>query len=188
MPISDDEAVRLINHIESTVREVASVPNMQGIAGLVDQWRADVEAGRTIERKVSVRPSPGVDEPTETLRLRSTTSGDFVGKEDYTVLEQLDMLVVSLCLAFLAPSMMSERLLDTIAQYSREHDRQEPPDPVIDFLGVETTDATRTISVISRDTIVQSKKATAELVALSKEIIQEANLDPRKLIEGEDVA
>ena len=34
MPISEEEAERLINHIEETVRRIASDPDMRGIIGL----------------------------------------------------------------------------------------------------------------------------------------------------------
>ena len=188
MPISEDEADLLISHIEETVREVASDPRMRGITGLIDQWKADVEAGRPIERKLRVQRSPGVDGLIEAPGSRSTTSGDFVGKEEYTKFEQLDMLVLSLYLAFLAPSIMSERLLDTIGKYGGVQDQQEKLDPVIDLLGVAPTDASRTSSRISRETIAQSKESTKKLATLLNEIIEEAELTPRRLIDGEDIA
>ena len=188
MAISEEEADELISYIEKTVREVASDPRMKGITELIDQWKADVEAGRPIERKLSVRRGPGVNNLIEAPRSRSTTSGDFVGKEDYTKFEQLDMLVVSLYLAFLAPYIMSERLLDTIAEYAGEPNQREKSDPVIDLLGVASTDATRTSSPISRETIAQSNKSTAKLAALLNEIIQEADLTPRKFIDGQGIA
>lgn len=188
MPISEEEAERLISRIEMTVREVASNPRMRGITELIDQWKADVEAGRPIERKLPVRRSLGVDGSIDAPRSRSTTSGDFVGKEDYTNVEQLDMLVVSLYLAFLAPSTMSERLLDTIEKYSGEKDQHEKPDPVVDLLGVASTDASRTFTRISRETIAQSNGSTSKLASLLNEIIQEAGLTPRRLIDGEDIS
>ena len=187
MPISEEEAERLINHIEETVRRIASDPDMRGIIGLIDQWKADVEAGRSIERKLPVRRSPDLDGLIDTPRSRSTTSGDFVGKEDYTNVEQLDMLVVSLGLAFLVPSMMSKRLLGTITKYSEGQDQEERPDPVIHLLGVTTTDVSRTSSSISRETIAQSYESTAELATLLNEIVKEAELTPRRLIDGEGV-
>lgn len=70
MPISEEEAGRLISHIELTVREVASDPRMRGITELIDQWRADVEAGRPIERKLLVVRSPNVDGLIEAPRSR----------------------------------------------------------------------------------------------------------------------
>ena len=187
MPILEDDADRLISHIEMTVREIASDPRMRGITGMIDQWKADVEAGRPIERKLQVQRSPGPDGLIEAPRSRSTTSGDFVGKEDYTKFEQLDMLIISLYLAFLAPSIMSERLLDTITKYRAEQDQQEKPDPVIELLGIASTDASRASSHISRETIAQSNESTAKLASLLKEIIKEAKLTPRKLIHGEDI-
>ena len=41
---------------------------------------------------------------------------------------------------------------------------------------------------ISRATIAQSKEATEMLAILLEEIIREAELTPRKLFDGEDVA
>ena len=188
MPISEEEAEHLINHIEMTVREVASGPRLRGITELIDQWKADVEAGRPIERKLPVRRSSDVDGLIDAPRSRSTTSGDFVGKEDYTKFEQLDMLIVSLYLAFLAPSTMSERLLDTIEKYSREPSQQEKPSAVIDFLGVASTDESRMFARISRETITQSNEATSKLASVLNEIIQETGLTPRRLIDSEDIS
>ena len=188
MPISEDEADRLISHIEKTVRVVASDPRMQGITGLIDQWKADVEAGRPVERKLPVRRTPSLDNLIEPPRSSSTTSGDFVGKEDYTKFEQLDMLVVALYLAFLAPSIMSKRLLDTIAKYRGDEAQLEKTDPVVDLLGVASPDATRTSSQISWETIAQSSRSTEKLATLLSEIIEEAELTPRKLVDGEDMA
>ena len=98
------------------------------------------------------------------------------------------MLVVSLGLAFLAPSMMSKRLRDSIVNYSGEQDQQEKADPVIHLLGVATTDASRTSPHISRETIAQSYESTAKLAILLNEIIQEAELTRRRLMDGEDIA
>ncbi len=187
MSISEEEAKRLISHIEETVREVASDPDMRGTIGLIDQWKADVEAGRSIERKIRLQPSQSHDGLTGTSRSQLTTSGEFIGKEDYTPVEQLDMLVVSLCLAFLVPSMMSERLLDTIEKYSGEQDQQEKSVPVFRLVRVADTDTSRTSSDISRETIAQSNQSTARLATLLNEIIQEAELTPRRLMDGEDI-
>ena len=140
MPISEDEAGRLIEIIERTVRGAAG--HSRGIMRLIDQWKADVEAGRPVERKLRVRQSPDADGLIEGPRSRSKSRGDFVGKEDFTNVEQLDMLVDALGLAFLAPYMMSKRLLDTIENNGAEQNqRRTPPDPVIRFDEVATADA-----------------------------------------------
>ena len=97
------------------------------------------------------------------------------------------MLVVSLGLAFLVPSMMSNRLLDTISKYREEQEQEESPAPVIDLVGVATTDLSRTSPRISQETITQSNESTEKLATLLSEIIREAGLTPRKLIEGEDI-
>ena len=190
MPISEDEAERLINHIEETVRSFASDPGMRGVIGLVDQWKADVEAGRPIERRLSVRRSSGPvqDDLFDVPPSPSTTSGDFIGKEDYTNVEQLDMLVNSLGLAFLVPPMMSKRLLDTITKYSEEQNQEERPDLVVRFLGATTTDVSRISPPVSRETIAQSYASTEELAALLNEIVQEAELTPRRFMDDEDIS
>ncbi len=187
MPISEDEAERLISHIEATVRRVTRDPSMSGITGLIDQWKADVEAGRSIERKLRFRASRGFDDLTDTPRSGLTTSGDFVGKEDFTRVEQLDMLVVSLRLAFLVPSMMSARLLDTIAEYCGEQDQQEKKELVVQLFGVSTTDVAPTSPSISREMIARSNEVTAKLATLLDEIIREAEFTPERLIDGEDI-
>ena len=188
MPVSDDEAERLISHIVETVRGVAGESSMRGITELIDQWKADVEAGRPIERKLRIQPSPSLVEFADTRRSRSATSGDFIGKEDYTILEQLDMLVVSLYLAFLVPSMMSERLLGTIEKYGRTKDQQEKSDPIIHLLGVATTDVSSTSPRISHETIAQSNESTEKLATLLNEIVQEAGLTPRIFIDGKGIS
>lgn len=98
------------------------------------------------------------------------------------------MLVVSLYLSFLAPYSMSERLLDTITKYTGDQNQQEKSDPVIELLGAESTDASRTSSRISRQTITQSKVSTAKLATLLNEIIQEAGLIPRRLVDDGDIS
>lgn len=188
MPISEEEADRLISHIEMTVREIASDPPMPGITALIDQWKADVEAGRPVELKLPVHRRRGVDGLIDTSRSRPTTSGEFVGKEDYTKFEQLDMLIVSLYLAFLAPSTMSKRLLDTIEEFSGEPNQQEKPSAAVDLLGVASTDESPRFTHISRETIAQSNESTSKLASLLNEIVQEAGLAPRRFIDGEDIA
>ena len=175
-----------LDQIETTVREIAG--DSKGIIGLIDQWKADVEADRSVERKLRVRQSPDVDGLIEAPRSRSKTSGDFVGKENFTNTMQLDMLIDALGLAFLAPFMMSERLLDTIENNGGEQDRKGMPDPVIHFEEVATTDTSHAPPRISRATIAQSKEATAEVAILLSEIIRETGFTPRRLIDGEDGA
>jgi len=184
MAISEDEALRLVQHIEKTARQVAEQPAMRGVAELINQWRADVEAGRPIERKLSVKQSPGLDVLSDTPRSRSTTSGDFVGREEYNNVEQLDMLVGALGLAFIAPPMMSGRLLDTIARFGGLAGEQEHSDPFVNLAGVETTEASSKATPISREMVAQSREAVEALAKLLSEISHEADLTPRRLIES----
>src|SRR3546814_1080117 len=74
MAISDDEARRLIEHLERTAREAAEQQDKPGITGIINQWRVDVEAGRPVERKLKVRQSPGLDVLTGTPRSSTTRS------------------------------------------------------------------------------------------------------------------
>ena len=151
MPIDNDEAARLIRLIEETVSEITRDPNMRGIKELISQWKADVEAGRPIQRKLSVRADPGniafIDEESS----RPTARGEFVGREDYTPLEQLDMLVEALGLAFLAPTMMSRCLLDAIKNFGHEQDQKGKPEPTIYFMEGATTDTSPVALSISQE-------------------------------------
>jgi hypothetical protein len=178
MAISEDEAAALIKHIETTVGAAAEKPEFHGILDLLNQWRSDVDAGRSIERKLSVRQSPGLDVLTETPRTRATAKGDFVGKEDYNGLEQLELLVTALDLAYVAPKMMAERFLDIVASTSGEANAKAGADISIAFVGVGETDAAATGRTISRAGVAQSHEATTRLSELLAEISREAGFTP----------
>lgn len=183
MAISEIEAADLIKHIEKTVRSAAEQPEYHGILDLLNQWRSDVDAGRSIERKLSVRQSPGLDVLSETPRTRATAKGDFVGKEDYNALEQLELLVSALNLAYVAPKMMAERFLDMVAASSGEADPKASVDVVVEFVGVGETDAAATRQTISRAGIAQSHETTKGLSDLLAEIAQDAGFKPRTMSE-----
>lgn len=188
MAISENEAQQLIEHIEKTIRELADQAAMLGVIELMGQWKADVEAGRSVERKLSVRQSPGLDRLVEAPRSRSTTSGDFVGKEDYNNVEQLDMLVAALGLAYVAPPMMSKRLLDKVSELSEQKGQPEQSDLTIELRGVATSEESTPSLRISRASIGQSLKATLGLRNVLSEITREAELTQRRLAENEDGA
>ncbi|ESX02329.1 hypothetical protein NKJ16_29535 [Mesorhizobium sp. M0179] len=188
MAISEDEAASLIVLIERTVREVAGKPDTQGIIDMMNQWRSDVEAGRPVERKLSVRQSPGLDELAGAPRSRTTTSGDFVGREDYSKVEQLDMLIAALGVAYVAPQMMATRFLDTIVSCSEQARQKAQFEPIAHFVGVGDTEESRAAPSISRTTIMQSREATMPLARLLDEITREAELTPRLLSDRDGVA
>lgn len=187
MAISNDQAAHLIEHIEHSVRVEATKQDKQGIIDIINQWRSDVEAGRQIERKLTVRQSPGLDVLSDTPRTRSTSSGEFVGKEDFTPIEQLDMLITALGLAFVAPQMMAQRFIDAISEYSGA-DAKAQEEPVVRFIELgEDTDLEPDADYqdrISRQSISQSREHVEDLATLLLEISDEAGLSHRKLTDS----
>lgn len=177
MAISDDEARRLIEHLERTAREAAARQDKAGITEIINQWRADVEAGRPVERRLKVRQSPGLDVLTETPRSRSISSGEFVGAEDYSPIEQLDMLVSALGLALVAPQMMARRFMDAITAFSGP-DTKGQYDPVVRLVGIADADEPEgdAPARISRTSIDRSRELTSALDTLLSEISKEADL------------
>lgn len=177
MAISDDEAKRLIKHLEGTAREAAEQQNKPGITEILNQWRMDVEAGRPVERKLKVRQTPGLDVLTGAPRSSTTSSGEFVGTEDYSPIEQLDMLVSALGLALVAPQMMARRFMDAIANFSGLSEKGLY-DPVVRLVGVADTDEPEgdAPARISRTSIDQSRELTGSLDKLLREIIEAADL------------
>ncbi|PSJ39041.1 hypothetical protein [Allosphingosinicella deserti] len=178
MAMTDAEAARLVTHLEAAVRQFASEPTANGILDVLNQWRSDVEAGRQVERKLKVRQSPGIDELAGVPRGGATTTGDFVGKEEYSNFEQLDMLVAALGVAFLAPKMMASRVIGMVK-------RSIPPATaaqgvVVHRVGVGDDDATEVVQPISSVTIAQSDLATLKLGRLLDEISREAGLPSRQ--------
>lgn len=189
MSISDDEATSLIEHIEQTVREAATRQDKPGITEIINQWRSDVEAGRPVERKLKVRQSPGLDVLSETPRSPTTSSGDFVGRESFSPIEQLDMLVAALGVALLAPQMMARRFMNTISSFGGTGG-EGPFDPVVRLVGVADTDEPERDAParISRASIQQSQELTLPLDKLLREIIEEADLPQGKVPVGEGLA
>jgi hypothetical protein len=187
MSISDDDAEKLVNFIESKVREETSEQEKAGILNIINQWRSDIEVGRQVERKVVVRQSPGLDTLAEVPRSRSATSGDFVGREDYEPTEQLNMLIGALGVAYLAPQMMAQRFIQAIEDFGGTGDEQKVvPDVrfvgVGEFGGFEEDD----LGKISRANIEQSRGKTDALSSLLDEISNEAEIPQRKFSEHLD--
>lgn len=187
MAISEDEARRLIEHLERIARQAATQQDKPGIIEIINQWRADVEAGRPVERKLKVRQSPGLDVLSATPRSSTTSSGDFIGTEDYRPIEQLDMLVSALGVALVAPEMMARRFMDAITTFSGAGTKGLY-DPVVRLVGVADTDEPEgdAPARISRASIDQSREAIGALDKLLREIVEEADLPQRDLpIAGE---
>lgn len=187
MSISDDDAKKLVRFIESKVREEASEQDKAGILDIIDQWRSDVEVGRQVERKVVVRQSPGLDAWAEVPRSRSTTSGDFVGREDYEPTEQLNMLIGALGVAYLAPQMMAQRFMQAIEDFGGTGDEQRIF-PNVRFVGIREFDGSEEDEVgkVSRANIEQSRGKTDALSSLLDEISNEAEIPQRKFSENLD--
>lgn len=177
MAISDDEARRLIKHLERTAREAAELQNKPGITEIINQWRVDVEAGRPVERKLKVSQSPGLDVLTGAPRSSTTSSGEFVGTEDYSPIEQLDMLVSALGLALVAPQMMARRFIDAITNFS-DPGTKGRYDPIVRLVGVADTGEPEAEAParISRESIDQSRELTGALDKLLREIVEAADL------------
>lgn len=180
MDISEEEAIKLIAHIERTMREASSEPNLHGIINILNQWRADVDAGRQVERRLIVSQSPGLDKIAEVPRSRSPVSGEFVGKEEYTPHVQLDMLVNALAIAFIAPPMMAQRFINAITEYSEATVQTEP---VIHLVGVGEKDGTEasSSSKISHKNIAQTRQKTSAITSILMEISKDENLAKRNL-------
>lgn len=167
----------MIEHLEQVARDAADRQGKSGITEIINQWRADVEAGRPVERKLKVRQSPGLDVLTETPRSRTMSSGEFVGAEDYSPIEQLDMLVSALGLALVAPQMMARRFMDAITDFSGLGTKGQY-DPVVRLVGIADTDEPEgdAPARISRTSIDQSRELTGALDKLLREIAREADL------------
>lgn len=178
MAIDDEEAGRLISTILQAVSEGAPSLERSGVNEVINQWRAEIEAGRPIERKLRVRQSPGLDVVSGTPRSGSSSTGEFVGKEEYSKIEQLDLLVEALGLAFSAPQMMASRFLDTIIKYSSPGGDKRPEQ--ISAVLVDGSNPDVPGRSIDRGVIAQSEEATARLVELLNELSQEGDLQVRK--------
>jgi hypothetical protein len=89
MAISDEEANQVIAAIEEAFPHESLKLGRDAIADLLQQWRAEIEAGRPIDRKLKVTERPGLDELAGVPRTRTSSTGEFVGKQDYRPAEQL---------------------------------------------------------------------------------------------------
>lgn len=177
MAIDETEADLLIAALVEAIPADALQSARHAVGDLISQWRAEIEAGRPVDRKLKVRQSPGLDELVGIARSGTTYTGEFVGKAEYSKFEQLDLLVEALGLVFAAPQMMASRLLDTV-RYYRSSQGVGATEPLsIEFAG---TGETETPALSIDETIVtQSIKATASLTVLLDEISRVGALKER---------
>lgn len=124
MAISDEEVRQVVNAITDALEPQESGP--YAIADFLQQWHAEVAAGRPIDRKLRVAESPGLDEPADVPRARTRSTGEFVGKQDFSPTEELDLLLEALGLSFVAPPMMAARFLETVKQYRVNEETENP--------------------------------------------------------------
>ncbi|MEY8143099.1 hypothetical protein [Falsihalocynthiibacter sp. CO-5D18] len=178
MVISEDDADRLIATILDALTDKNLEPNGSGVNDLIGQWRAEIESGRAIDRKLTYKQSPGLDEVSGTPRSGTSTSGDFVGKEEFTKVEQFDLLIETLGLAFMAPQMMASRFLDNIEKFSSpENSGKAEPTKISLADGGDSEGAVRHIN---RENVAQSAAATDQLGKLLQELAKEAGLKLRQ--------
>ncbi|WAJ28512.1 hypothetical protein [Antarcticirhabdus aurantiaca] len=177
MAISEDEAQTLMDAILDAIAKQSTQPGSSTADEMIGQWRAEVEAGRPIDRKLKVRGSPGLDELAGVPRSRTTSTGEFVGKQAYLKVEQLDMLLEALGLAFIVPHMMAFRLVETIERY-REPDDDAPPPWVALAKTGEVGDPSL---FFDRRVAEQAAAATAPLARLIDELSRKTGLRERLL-------
>ncbi|MES0032717.1 hypothetical protein [Mesorhizobium sp. M0040] len=179
MAITEKEAGLLISTMLGAIPEEALRPGRLSIADLISQWRAEIEAGRPVDRKLTVRQSPGLDEVAGVPRTRTSSTGEFVGKKEYSKVEQLDLLVEALGLAFIAPQMMASRFLDTIERFSSTKQDAESVSVSLAAAGGAAEPSLR----VDWATIAESTEATMPLAHLLNELSQEDGLRKRAFTE-----
>lgn len=177
MPISEEEMRRLINALQEAVPEEASQPGRDAVATFLAQWRAEVEAGRPIDRKVKVAESAGADMIAGVARSRITTTGEFVGKAEYRPAEQLDLLLEALGLSYVAPPMMASRFLDALARYGDDENDKVPGTVSL----APTGEAGDPSLQIDRATVDRAIEAVQPLAKLLEELSREAGVRARPL-------
>jgi hypothetical protein len=177
MAITDEEASQIIAAIEQALSLYSLEPDRDAIADFLQQWRAEIEAGRPIDRKLKVTESPGLDVLAGVPRARISSTGEFVGKKDYSPTEQLDLLLEALGLSFVAPPMMAARFLETVERY-RVDEANENPATIFLARTEEIGDPTLRLD---RATIDQATKAVIPLSRVLNELSRETSIRDRLL-------
>lgn len=175
MSISDEEASQVIAAIEQAFPPESLESGRNAIADFLQQWRAEIEAGRPIDRKLKVTESPGLDELAGIPRSRTTSTGEFVGKKDFSPTERLDLLLEALGLSFVAPPMMAARFLDTVERY-RVDEAQETSATISLAPTGEIGDPTLQLD---RATIDQAAEAVIPLSRVLNELSREIGIRDR---------
>ncbi|MBX9829561.1 MAG: hypothetical protein K2Y27_31795 [Xanthobacteraceae bacterium] len=176
MAISEDEARRLIATILEALARDAEPEGRRAIDDLVAQWHAEIEAGRPVDRKLKVNVSPGLDVVADVPRSRTVATGEFVGKKDFSQLEQLDLLLEALGLAFVAPQMMANKVIETVQQFAVA-DSVRTAVPVTVFLtAAGDVEGARQID---NAVVVESAMRTRHLANIIAELSEEMGLSRR---------
>lgn len=175
MAISDEEANQVIAAIERALPQGSLEPGRDAIADFLQQWRAEIEAGRPIDRKLKVAESPGLDELAGVPRARTSSTGEFVGKKDFRPTERLDLLLEALGLSFVAPPMMAARFLETVERY-RDAEANENPAMISLAPTGEVGDPTLQLD---RATIDQAAEAVIPLSRVLDELSRETGIRDR---------
>lgn len=183
MAISDEEANRVIAAIEQALPQESLEPGRDAIADFLQQWRAEIEAGRPIDRKLKVAESPGLDELAGVPRARTSSTGEFVGKKDYRPSERLDLLLEVLGLSFVAPPMMADRFLTTVERYRVGEASENPATISLAPMG-EVGDPTLQLD---RAMIDQAVEALVPLSRVLDELSRETGIRDRLTDIGEKV-
>ncbi|KQM27900.1 MULTISPECIES: hypothetical protein [unclassified Sphingomonas] len=183
MAISDEEATQVIASIEKALSQESLEPGRDAIADFLQQWRAEIEAGRPIDRKLKVAESPGLDELAGVPRARTSSTGEFVGKKDYRPTEQLDLLLEALGLSFVAPPMMAARFLETVERYRVDEAKDSPTTISLAPTGEVGEPALQ----LDRATIDQAAEAVISLSRVLDELSRETGIRDR-LTEVEEIA
>ncbi|MEJ8631870.1 hypothetical protein P0F65_22955 [Sphingomonas sp. I4] len=126
MAISDEEANQLIDAIEQALPPESLEPGRDAIIDFLQQWRAEIEAGRPIDRKLKVAESPGLRRACGRAARAFQLNRRFRRQKDYRPTERLDLLLEALGLSFVAPPMMAARFLETVERYRVDEANENP--------------------------------------------------------------
>jgi hypothetical protein len=134
--LSDDEARELYEKLSEWLRA-------HDRASLADDVAREIAIGRRVSRKISIpsESSDSTDSVGRPPRRESRTSADFVGRDPFTAIESLALLIDGIELSIVSPGMMAEKLLQTIGTDSSVADLAiASDDPSSDIYRVRHSD------------------------------------------------
>lgn len=179
MPVTEEEAERLIGVIINTIGSTPHLSDNLIVSDLVSQWRSEVEAGRQIEKKLKVRENPRYQFDSGPSKSRPESSGEFIGRDDYKQIERLNLLINTVNLIFVVPEKMAFNVFDTIKRIKSEKDEEESDNFSIFLAGIG--DGGEPKLEINQESIAEwgdEGEALAKLVReISGEISSKARLD-----------